>query len=237
MKAFLFDVDDTLYDQLTPFKLAYDVFERREENISVEKLYRSCRKYSDNIFHKTENGEITLEDMYIYRISKAFDDFGIQLTSDEALAFQNSYVSYQKHIHLLDDVIITLDLLKKNKIKMGIITNGPTQHQKNKIRQLGLSQWIPSEFIFISEEVGIAKPNIEIFKLAEKKMKLNSPETFFIGDSLNNDIIGAKKANWVAIWCNNRQHILPSSEIQPDYIVDERNLLSKQIADIIIKSE
>ena len=37
------------------------------------------------------------------------------------------------------------------KIKLGIITNGPAEHQKNKIRALGLMQWIPEECIFVGD--------------------------------------------------------------------------------------
>lgn len=53
MKAILFDVDDTLYDQVVPFQKAYeDLFEGRYD-LKVEELYKRSRYYSDEVFEKT----------------------------------------------------------------------------------------------------------------------------------------------------------------------------------------
>ncbi|HGM3434209.1 TPA: hypothetical protein ACKOH2_001091 [Clostridioides difficile] len=52
----IFDVDDTLYNQLTPFYTAYNKVFSSIKGISIEDLYMSSRKYSDEVFHMTENG-------------------------------------------------------------------------------------------------------------------------------------------------------------------------------------
>ena len=52
MKAILFDVDDTLYDQVVPFQKAYeDLFEGRYD-LKVEELYKRSRYYSDRSLKK-----------------------------------------------------------------------------------------------------------------------------------------------------------------------------------------
>lgn len=231
--AFLFDVDDTIYDQLLPFMEAYEKSRRYNSLLSVEQLYKTFRKYSDEVFYKTENGEMKLNDMYIYRITRAFGDYGIMVDADEALKFQDDYVISQKGIKLFPGIIDTFDYCKTHHIPIGIITNGPVSHQKNKMNQLGISKWIDPENIFISSEIGTAKPDVRIFRLAEGRMKLNQEYTYFVGDSFANDIVGAANAGWKTIWCNRRQHIPFASDIKPDFIIDNPYSLLEIVKNII----
>lgn len=38
----------------------------------------------------------------------------------------------------------------KEKVTLGIITNGPAQHQWDKVNALGVTEWIPVGYVFIS---------------------------------------------------------------------------------------
>ena len=57
------------------------------------------------------------------------------------------------------------DLLQslKEKVTLGIITNGPAQHQWDKVNALGVTEWIPVGHVFISGALGVAKPDKRIF--------------------------------------------------------------------------
>ena len=44
-----------------------------------------------------------------------------------------------------------------------------------------------------SGEIGINKPQKEIFTYAENRMHLTAEDAYFIGDSPENDVAGAKK--------------------------------------------
>ncbi len=81
---------------------------------------------------------------------------------------------------------------------MGIITNGPKEHQQHKINDLQINDWIPTEHTFISGKVGIEKPDKKIFKLVEEQIGIKGAETYYIGDSFENDVIGSKKC-WLEI--------------------------------------
>lgn len=227
MTHLIFDVDDTLYNQLAPFINAYDALFRGQHCVLPEELYITFRKYSDGVFNLVESGEMSLLDMHAYRITEAFKEYGIEISREDAMAFQKKYAINQTKIELLDGMRAVLDFGKQNNLVMGIITNGPTEHQKNKIEQLGMTRWIKPEHIFISEEMGIAKPDIRLFQQVQKNMNLDPDQTYYIGDSFHNDINGAKKAGWHAIWFNTRNHKIPElSLIKPDYTVTEdRNML------------
>ena len=70
IQAILFDIDDTLYDLSIPFKEAFREFFPGEE-IELEGAFLASRKYSDLIYDRSLNGEISIEEMYIYRMGNA----------------------------------------------------------------------------------------------------------------------------------------------------------------------
>ena len=86
-KAILFDVDDTLYDQTVPFMEAYAEYFGEKPEVPAEVIYPVTRKYSDAVYSQAMAGEMTMEEMYIYRMQKAFEEFGIRITDQEALDF------------------------------------------------------------------------------------------------------------------------------------------------------
>ncbi len=229
----IFDVDDTIYNQLEPFENAVKKVFNNYNDIDVLELFNGHRKYSDELFNLTEDGTLSLEDMRIYRITKAFSDFGKNITLKEAKDFQKEYEANQEKITISDGIREVLNFAKENNIKMGIITNGPTKHQSNKVNNLGLNKWISNKDIFISESEGVAKPDMQIFKLVENKMNLDPENTYYIGDSINNDIVGAKSAGWKMIWINRRVVDIPENlGFYPDYIVNDDSELIDLIKDI-----
>ena len=74
------------------------------------------------------------------------------------------------------------------------MTNGPTDHQKDKLYQLNLSKWIAEDFWFISESIQAKKPSIQAFHHVEAN--ISADEYFMIGDDIHTDIKGAIQANW-----------------------------------------
>lgn len=214
----LFDLDDTLYNPVEPFKKAFDD-SFGFKNISVEKLYKLSRKYSDEAFILCENGEMTMEELRVYRIKKSLEEFDISVNKEEAIKFQKSYENYQKHIDLRNGFNKILDYCIIRKIKIGIITNGPKEHQLNKIKSLGLLNWFKRENIFISEELGYAKPYRKIFDIAVKQMSIYNQDIYYVGDNFINDIKGAKNAGWNTIWFSSDTVKIEEIEKYCDYRV------------------
>jgi len=91
----LLDVDDTLYDQLTPFTEAYQsVFGPLHYEHKVEDVFARNRWYSDEVFEQVRSGQMLEADMHVYRITRAMEDMGIHISVEQARAFQNSYADY-----------------------------------------------------------------------------------------------------------------------------------------------
>ena len=235
-KAVLFDVDDTLYDQTKPFVNAYEEFFGSRYDVEAEVIFPVTRKYSDQVYSRAMAGDITMEELYAYRVQKAFEEFGVEISREEALAFQEVYGRCQKQIGMTGRMKQILSFCS-GKADLGIITNGPSGHQWNKVKSLEADRWIPEENVFISAEVGAEKPRREIFDCAERKMKLEDAEVYFVGDSYECDMAGAMNAGWHGIWMNRRGRRIPEGGRVPDYQVSSEEELEKVLHGILRKKE
>lgn len=233
----LFDVDDTLYDQLKPFEDAYrEVFGEFKFDLSIDTLFVKSRHYSDVVFDLVTDGKMDEEVMHVYRIRKAFASMGIEITEQNALLFQSYYQRNQAEIMIDPIMRDVLSMAVSKGITLGVITNGPAAHQANKVKQLQLSNWINEKNIFISGALGISKPDKAIFNYVENKMGISPEATFYIGDSYRNDVVGAKEAGWNSIWINRRKHEIPNErKYLPDYIIDEDSRLETTLKHILEK--
>jgi putative hydrolase of the HAD superfamily len=221
----LFDVDDTLYDQLKPFEDAYQVvFDKYHFNCPVELLFVKSRYYSDQVFELVNEGKMEKREMHIYRITKAFESLGIEISRKDASLFQSYYEENQQRIVLHPQMKELIEFAFSHGVNLGIITNGPAEHQAKKISQLSLTHWINENNIFISGKLGIAKPEREIFSYVENKMSIHPKDSYYFGDSFMNDVVGSKRSGWNSVWINRRNHQVPTNtEYLPDYIIDENN--------------
>lgn len=216
IKAILFDVDDTLYDLSLPFKETFwEIFPG--ESIDLEGAFLASRKYSDMIYDRSLKGEISMEEMYIYRLGNAFRDYGKIIDGETALRFQSVYEKKQQAISMTEDMERLLEALS-GKTTLGIITNGPSGHQRDKIRALAVERWIPMERIWISGDLGVGKPEKGIFTAAQTKLGLKPEEICYVGDSYGHDMVGAGSVGWKTVWFNHRER-RAAGELRPDYEV------------------
>lgn len=222
---FYFDVDDTLYDQFIPFKKAFIEIFPKIKTLPIYQIFIKFRKYSDKIFEASQSGQVTINEMYIYRIQAALKEYYLEIDEAHALAFQTKYYVYQQDITTSNAIKDILDLLKDNHIGIWIITNGPACHQMEKLRRLKMSNWVALEDIYISSVVGYSKPDPQIFNLITDK------DCIYVGDSYENDVIGAKNANWKCIWLNKKG--LKAMDIKPDYEVNDEEALLNLISKIV----
>jgi HAD superfamily hydrolase (TIGR01549 family) len=108
------------------------------------------------------------------------------------------------------------DVLQALPGKKGLVTNGPRLSQRMKIEAFGLSQYF--DVIVISGEVGVAKPNPQIFHLALRSLDARAAESFYVGDVEQLDVLGAKNAGLTSILI--RRNGAPPT-VQPDYEIQD----------------
>lgn len=190
--AVIFDLDDTLYSKNEVFFKTFCQF--ATPTIDAESLYLTYQKRSDEAFEKFSSGEITISQSHLNRVYNTFKDVGIELTSEKIQAFIKAYKDNLNSITLSKEWIEVFQQCNKESYQIAILTNGPTDHQKDKLYQLNLSKWIPEDFWFISESIQAKKPSIQAFHHVESN--ISADEYFMIGDDIHTDIKGAIQANW-----------------------------------------
>lgn len=205
MQVIAFDLDDTLYDRILPLKKSF-INTNKLKSVPFSLFYKYYEINSDIAFGYEQEGKMKLHESRLFRISRTFEDLGISVEKSEVEFFLKCYQINQNHITLFPRIPLILDYLTRRQKQLIIITNGPTYHQLNKIKNLRLDRWFTKKQIIISGDVGIAKPDTRIFKLAEKRFSFDSKDAWFIGDSYKKDIVGSSKANWNAVWFNHRKH-------------------------------
>lgn len=232
MIGLVFDVDDTLYEQIVPFENAYkSLFDM---DIDMEKFYLLSRHYSGVKFEASRNGEMTMDEYHIYRIQEAAKDLGVFLTDEQALNMQKEYKKNQQKLQMSNITISILELAKENNVKLGVITNGPSEHQWSKVKALGVERWIDKENIIVSGDYSINKPDVRIFEIMQEKLQLPIDSLYYIGDSLENDIVGANNVGWKAIWIN-RYKKKPSKELDIYKIAENNGELFEIIKEMFEK--
>ena len=105
---------------------------------------------------------------------------------------------------VMDGTHSILQRLLDDGYNLGMITNGKTIGQNRKIDALNIRKYF--SHIIISEEVGIKKPEKEIFKMILDKYSIEPQQSVYIGDSPQNDILGASSAGMHAIWMSYRKN-------------------------------
>jgi putative hydrolase of the HAD superfamily len=122
-------------------------------------------------------------------------------------------------------VIALLKQLRKI-FRIGAVTNGGSNNQRTKLKTAGLQSSF--DYILISEEVGIQKPNPEIFKMALNALKAEPTCALHVGDDPVNDVIGSKGAGVMACWVSQGltypKH-LEKPDLYIESIADLRTLL------------
>jgi HAD superfamily hydrolase (TIGR01549 family) len=117
---------------------------------------------------------------------------------------------------LYEDVPEVLPELRHRAGAVGLVTNGASQTQRDKIAVTGLSRYL--DVIVISGEAGVAKPDPGIFDIALGKLGVPPEAAWHVGDSLGADIAGARNAGLAAaVWLNRSGAALPAGAAVPTH--------------------
>jgi HAD superfamily hydrolase (TIGR01509 family) len=82
--------------------------------------------------------------------------------------------------------------------RVAIVTNGSGAAQREKLRRIGLADVIHA--VFVSGELGVAKPAPELFRHALAWSELPASECIFVGDDPHRDLAPAAVLGMVTCW-------------------------------------
>jgi FMN hydrolase / 5-amino-6-(5-phospho-D-ribitylamino)uracil phosphatase len=117
---------------------------------------------------------------------------------------------------LFADAATSLAALRPGR-RLGLVTNGPTDVQREKIALLGVEPLV--DFVLVSEEFGADKPDPAIFREALRLAGAETAEAVFVGDSAEHDVAGARAAGIRAVWVNRSGRPWSHPDPPPEYEV------------------
>lgn len=98
----------------------------------------------------------------------------------------------------MPDLLQVLDQLKARHYRLAIISNGGHETRMNTIEGLGITEYFDE--IVSSGQLGMSKPQPEIFLYTAEKLAVAPAHCIYVGDHPINDIQGAKNAGMHALW-------------------------------------
>lgn len=196
----LFDADRTLLDFDKSEELAF--FETvplfgikpTEQNLDI---YKRCNKAN---WEALEKGLISKPRLLVKRFEDFLTEIGMPIFSASEMHEKYTQILSQKSI-LLDGALDMIKTLHQHGKRLFVITNGVTAVQKGRLFPSPIFPYL--ENVFISESMGVSKPQKLFFDLIQKQIpNFNASECIVIGDSLTSDIQGANNAGLDCMWLN-----------------------------------
>jgi putative hydrolase of the HAD superfamily len=94
-------------------------------------------------------------------------------------------------------------------VPMGVVSNSSFGQNviRHELAKHGLAEHIA--IVIVSAEYAVRKPNLLLFETATAMLGVRAEDAWFVGDSFDADIVGAKAAGMTAVW------YAPSSAEQP----------------------
>lgn len=198
-KHLMFDLDGTLWDMQENHKVVFQklYFKFNFETIfhcNFEDFYTTYNKINRELWQEYQKQHISKEYLDTHRFSLTFDYFAIPPTKrceiDKLITFVQNEMANQTL--LMPFAMETLTWLKQRKYKMSIISNGFVEMQYVKLRKSGLRDFF--DWVFLSEEVGVPKPQKAFFEHAIRVSQCKPGECVVVGDDYIADIQGAGNA-------------------------------------------
>ena len=171
---------------------------------SAEKLRQPLTKANDYIYREIAKKPLTRRSkeevmaLYAQFHRNVLKDAGIEAGENVVMGLLNGALQAQAKMKLAlyNDVIPTLDALKKRGLKVGLISN-IERNMSGALNELGLSAKL--DVVVTSQDAGANKPQPEIFRFALQKAGVRPEEAAYIGDQYQIDVLGARGAGMKGI--------------------------------------
>ncbi|MBN1564745.1 MAG: HAD family hydrolase [Anaerolineae bacterium] len=115
----------------------------------------------------------------------------------------------QRHVYPLDHAAETLQTLRDNGYRIGLISNTvwPGSAHYDDLDRFGLLPYLAH--LTFSADVEAWKPYAEIFQIGLAALDLTPDEAIYVGDSLYFDVWGAQQAGLRGVWIEQDHRWLP----------------------------
>lgn len=202
-KNLFIDLDDTVYDfsaaSEESFHETYELLQYGRFFDSFEHYLSIYKPYNLELWRIYGEGKITKEELNKRRYSYPLECVGIH---DQELAdtfCKEALSRIPTKGPLMPGAIELLEYLRP-KYRMFILSNGFKELQSRKMHAAGIDKYFDE--LILSEDIGVNKPNRELYDYALQKTGSTLEESLMIGDMFETDIAGAANIGMEQIYYN-----------------------------------
>lgn len=218
LSAILFDIDDTLF-ATTEFarrarrnavRAMIQAGVRAEESAIDQELREVIAEFSSNYHHHFDKLLLRLGPEAIEGLNPA-----LVVASGVAAYHDTKFrelAPFNGVRELLSD-LVDLD------VQVGIITHGLTVKQAEKLVRLGLVRYLDPKAIFISDQIGISKPNPKLYSTALQSLGLEAGQVMYVGDNPTNDIDPPRGLGMITVWARSASK-QREAQVDADHVID-----------------
>lgn len=218
LRAIFFDIDDTLYSTTE--------FAEMARRAAIEGMIRAGLKmHRDDAM--AELREVIAEfssnhenhfNKLLSRIPGHYFE-GINPAILIAAAVVGYHETKHRELRAHEDAIDVLKMLYPTPgLRLGVITAGLSIKQAEKIWRLGIYPYLDPKAIFISDQIGISKPNVKLYQRACFETGVRPSETMYVGDNPPHDIDPPNFIGMITVHSiRSGEHVRAQSETAPDY--------------------
>ncbi len=131
----------------------------------------------------------------------------------------DTYISIRLPSLRLDPAAVPLLTALRPRYRLGLLTNGPGEMQWPKMERLSLEPYFDE--ILVAGDVGIYKPDPQVFEIILSRLNELPSRALYVGDSYQMDVVGAKHAGLFSVWLKNSKNNEPLDSVRPDAEIEE----------------
>lgn len=219
------DFDDTLYDTHGNAVLSlaelFGYFHLERWFSDPEDFYAAYWKANVELWSQYSRGEISRDYLIVERFRRPLSTgSGLRPTREFCLQVSDKFLELCScKPGVVGGAHRMMDYLKSHDYRLHLCSNGFHEVQYKKLEASRLKPYFDT--IILSEDAGANKPQQAYFDYAFKVSGARADKTLMIGDNIETDIIGAKKAGLDTLYFNRwHEELTPEQLPFVDYEVD-----------------
>jgi 2-haloacid dehalogenase len=199
VKALVFDAFGTLLDVLSVTPLCEQLFPGKGTQLA--QLWRERQlqySYLRTIMGRHRDFWGLTEDGLVFAANK----LKLDLTTDKKKQLLDDYLK----LAIYPDAKPGLDALKKQGLKLAILSNGEPKMLAANIKNAGIGELLDD--VISIEEIKVFKPSPRVYNLAAERMNVRNSELGLVSSN-NWDIVGAASAGLRTFWIHRNPEDVP----------------------------
>lgn len=210
IKSVIYDLDDTLYNFVKANEYAYGRLldeavrrfgvSREAFKKAFDDTYWSVRDAmpADILALIPDGAGVAAMHSRTLRLDKTLTALGLPILPHAVELYDFYWESLLDVMQPEPHVVETIAELKKRGYRIGIGTNMTSRIQYRKLIKLGLAPYV--DFIVVSEESFVDKPDPRFFRKVLEKAGCRPEECLFVGDNHELDYLGARACGMHSLW-------------------------------------